>query len=444
MKQYLMPYLARLISSNGALELKRSFAEVKRKIKHAPHELEIFLHINDPYSYILVQVLPDIQRRFNIKLRLRTIYQFDAEMFPEYEMWKKNAFYDALRLAELYNLKAPKQPPKADNLTTINYTYLLVNAESSNKPIEQFCTLFDQYWGNGSVSNGSLTNEKKPNKLNNKPFDSALRINETRLKQLGHYMSGMVYYAGEWYWGVDRLDHFEKRANRLMLSNDIPPTVLYNRTYSNFCQNEVNTTNCADRTQQAALTLYFSIRSPYSHIGLERAIVLAKHYNIELIVKPVLPMVMRGLSVPNAKKMYIFHDTKREALKHDIDYGCVADPLGQGVERCYALFNYAASEDKAIEFLLAYARAVNAQGIRSETDRGLKQILLSCGLDWHKAHPLLKNTDWKDWAEKNLQEMYDYGLWGVPSYRYKSINVWGQDRLFIIENEIIKVNSKLL
>ena len=437
MKKLLMPHLARFVSSNTLLELKRSLYELKRKATQQPYELEVFLHINDPYSYLLVQVLSDIDKRYNINLRLRTIYQINHEMFPEQEMWDKNAFDDATRLADLYSLKMPKKRPNKTNKTTDNTIKQLVEAETSTHSHELYCKIFHHYWQQDDTEHNNSNTEETINSATcTQSYKAVVKLNEARLRQLGHYMAAMIYFGGEWYWGLDRLDHFEKRANRMGLSKESPPVINYNRTYHNFCNNSVGAP-APKEPPLTPLTLFFSIRSPYSHIGLERAVKLAKHYDIELIVKPVLPMMMRGLSVPNAKKMYIFHDTKREAQKYGIDYGYVADPLGAGVERCYALFEYAESQGKSVEYLLAYARAVNAQGIRSETDKGLKKILLSCGLDWQTAKPLLNNKSWNAWADQNLQEMYSYGLWGVPSLKYKNTTVWGQDRIFVIENEII-------
>lgn len=429
MKRQLMPQLARLISSNTLLKLKRSFTELKRGVTQQPYTMDVFLQINDPYSYLLVQTLPDIAERYNVNLRLRTIYQVNLEMFPEQEMWENNAFSDALRLASLYGLAMPKLPPKKTEPRIQHYTNQLVNNETSCNSLDMFKRIFDNYWHQDDLEQPNISTAGSPSN------NTIIKHNEALLQRLGHYMAAMIYFGGEWYWGVDRLDHFEIRANELGLAK-YESSVVYDRTYADFCKGPEVLPSSA-RLDANTLTLFFSIRSPYSHIGLERAVVLAEHYKVELVVKPVLPMIMRGLSVPNSKKMYIFHDTKREAQKYGINYGYVADPLGAGVERCYALFEYAASQGKSIEYLLAYARAVNAEGIRSETDRGLKKILLSCGLDWQTAKPLLKNKSWNIWADKHLQEMYSYGLWGVPSFKYKNTTAWGQDRIFVIENELI-------
>jgi 2-hydroxychromene-2-carboxylate isomerase len=143
-----------------------------------------------------------------------------------------------------------------------------------------------------------------------------LQTNQRCLQQQGHYLSAMIKYAGEWYWGLDRLDHLERRLNDLGASK-APLQVYYNRQTRNFCGPVTKNKSSKSKTpaKKTSLTMYFSARSPYSYLGLEQAAKLCKHYQIPLQVKPVLPMVMRGMNVPHIKKMYIFHDTKREANK---------------------------------------------------------------------------------------------------------------------------------
>ena len=34
-------------------------------------------------------------------------------------------------------------------------------------------------------------------------------------RRLGHYLGAMLHYGGEWYWGVDRLWHLERRLQQL-------------------------------------------------------------------------------------------------------------------------------------------------------------------------------------------------------------------------------------
>ena len=52
----------------------------------------------------------------------------------------------------------------------------------------------------------------------------------------------------------------------------------------------------------------------------------------------------------------------------------------------------------------------------------------------------------KDELEKNSVIMYEGDSWGVPSFRLvdgdKTFTTWGQDRIWLIEEEIIKRLNK--
>lgn len=114
--------------------------------------------------------------------------------------------------------------------------------------------------------------------------------------------------------------------------------------------------------------------------------------------------------------------------------------MGAGVERCYALFDYAKSKGKEVNYLLAFARGVNAQGIHSDTDRGMQRIIEAAGLDWAETKPVLlreiTSGDWRIWADDNYKGMLALGLWGESSFSYKGHAVWGKDRIDVIERRI--------
>lgn len=433
LRSIIQPYAARILSSNQVLAGRRVIHRVKRRLKGADRQAEVYLRINDPYSYLLVQVLADFQQRYDLKVRFRTILSLRDDMYPEPEMWHANAAMEAVLLARLYKLQFPEMPTERSAAETEHYTALLAEQENHSSPDwPLICTMFGEYWS------GNPATET----LKQLPAEQ-IRQNEKVLLDNGHYMSAMIHYEGEWYWGIDRLEHLETRLNEDGAAEG-EASVLFNKTWSGLCQSPALSQPSPDAGK---LILYFSIRSPYSHIGLEQAIRLADHYKLDLEIKPVLPMIMRGLSVPPTKKMYIFHDTKREAQKLGIDYGFVADPLGEGVVRCYALFRYACDEGREKEYLLAYARAVNAMGIRSETDSGLRKIVLNAGLSWEKAREILSESDWREswqgWAEANREEMIAQGQWGVPSLRYRDTTLWGQDRVVFAEQAVLKDLGRL-
>jgi len=438
LKKTIQPYAARLISSDQILNLKRHLFEVKRKLLAKPHQVDVYLRIDDPYSYLLVQVLAEFEARFEIEIHCKTIKHLQEDMYPEVEMWHTNGFFDAGQLAHLYDLQWPQKAPIKSSAIISRGTECLLqleaafNGQSINWQLLK--TVFEGYWFSQAEK---FELSKEFELIDSLSMGRQLEANEMTLREKGHYMSAMLNYEGEWYWGLDRLDHLEQRLFSLGLGKDRNDEVYFNKTYVDLYQSKP-LSKPDDRLKK--LTLFFSIRSPYSHIGLEQAMKLAQHYQLELEVKPVLPMIMRGLSVPNTKKMYIFHDTKREAQKLGIDYGFVADPLGKGVERCYTLFIYAQSLGCEQQYLLNYAQAVNAQGIHSDTDAGLKSIVERSGMEWEKAQEILAqpeaNTAWQEWAENNRQQMVALGSWGVPTFQYDDLVLWGQDRAGLIENRI--------
>ncbi len=185
---------------------------------------------------------------------------------------------------------------------------------------------------------------------------------------------------------------------------------------------------------QAQLHWYFSFRSPYTAIVPDRVKALCDAYGAELILRPILPMVMRGLPVPKAKKTYIPLDTAREARRLNIDYGKISDPVGKPVEMGYSLLAWAKSQDKGFEYVQNWLAAVWSEGINAGTHKGLRKIIERSELSWTEAKTILGNEDWRKDVEANQSEMMEYGIWGVPSFRINETITWGQDRLWVMED----------
>ncbi|WP_036133607.1 DsbA family protein [Marinobacter nitratireducens] len=423
-KADLMPWLARTISSNTVYRVRHTIQRARSRIRGEQDLALVFINPRDPFGLPLLEGLIQLQENYGVRFRIHTVWRLDDEMFPEPELWREWAQQDASRLSALYGFTAPDRPTAPAQSELNAATARLLKAEQTPDALTTALGVFKTLWGStsGVVEVG-------------KPDEERLSRNDALLRRLGHYQGSMVWYLGDWFWGVDRLDHLEQSLSRQGRNRNAANARIFTRTWADLSR---KATPLPDDhpAGHVPLEVFFSIRSPYSYLGLERAIQLANAWNIPVKLRPVLPMLMRGQSVPDAKKWYIFHDTKREANKLGIPYGFVADPLGSGVERCYALFEYARSQGREIDYMRTYARAVNAEGIRSETDAGLKVIVKRAGLNWQAAKPLLNDESWRDWAEDNRKAMYECGLWGVPSFRYGHVSCWGQDRLWVIENAI--------
>jgi 2-hydroxychromene-2-carboxylate isomerase len=257
-----------------------------------------------------------------------------------------------------------------------------------------------------------------------------------RREELGHYLGGTFHYAGEWYWGIDRLHYLEERLAELGAcrgNRPAEPIYAQPRVPAGAAQKIVGS--------PPDLHFYLSFRSPYTYIVTQRVHDLANAYGARLRLRYVLPMVMRGLPVRRMKAMYIVRDVAREARRCGVPFGRVADPVGKPVERGYSLLPWAIDQERGFGYCLSFMRAVWSEGVDAGSDRGLQRIVEAAGLDWKQARELVGDTAWQTVAEANRVELLDLGLWGGPSFRIGSATAWGQDRLWVMEDELQRLSS---
>src|SRR5215472_1016970 len=163
---------------------------------------------------------------------------------------------------------------------------------------------------------------------------AALAEGAAERSRLGHYLGAMLHHDGAWYWGVDRLNHLEEKlaADGRDPTPDAPRLAPYR---------DLRLGPVPANGRTAEIEMWFSFRSPYSWIAFPRVRRLARHYGAALSLRPILPMVMRGLPVSPVKSLYIVRDTKREADRADLPFGAISDPVGPGAERALAVLQHA-------------------------------------------------------------------------------------------------------
>jgi 2-hydroxychromene-2-carboxylate isomerase len=241
-----------------------------------------------------------------------------------------------------------------------------------------------------------------------------------------------MYFEGEWYWGIDRLHYLERRlqdaglARRPLTSALIEPLPLRFETLEYRV------------TPKPVLEFFCSLRSPYTYLAVDRAKRLADHYGAQLQLRFVLPMVMRGLPVGFAKRKYILLDTKREADRLGIPFGSVVDPVGKPVEDGLAILHRAIALGLGTEFLSSFLSGAFAEGIDTHRRSALLKLALRAGLAKSDVEDALKDSAWRTMAAENREALLASGLWGVPSFRVVGYpSVWGQDRLWMIEQNLL-------
>ena len=256
---------------------------------------------------------------------------------------------------------------------------------------------------------------------------AAMRAGAALRRRLGHYLGATFHFEGEWFWGLDRLHYLEQRlaAEKLDRAPGAPLLAPVR---------DITLAGPQNAGRGRILNFFLSFRSPYTYLAVPRARALAHHYGSELRLRFVLPMVMRGLPVPLAKRLYILRDAKREADRLGLPFGCVADPVGPGVERGLAVLHHAIQAGTGAAFCESFLRGVFAEGIDAATDKGLYRMAARAGIAPHDVAASLADSSWRAIAEYNRQDLLAAGLWGVPSFRLDDgPALWGQDRLWAIE-----------
>jgi 2-hydroxychromene-2-carboxylate isomerase len=253
-------------------------------------------------------------------------------------------------------------------------------------------------------------------------------------EKLGHYSGAMFYYGGEWYWGVDRVYHLEERLVELGVGKVEPGGVLFPRP-------EIEFGPLRD-DGRLTLEIYPSLRSPYTSLIFDHAVRLAEKTGVRMMIRPVLPMVMRGVPVTRQKGFYIFSDAAREARALGLEWGLISDPIGEPVRNVYSLYPWAVEQGRGTPLLRAFLHAAFFDGVNTNTPGGMQTVVENAGLPWSEARGIMGNSDWEGEFEANRLAMYKFGSWGVPSFRLldekgsEILGLWGQDRLWLFSREI--------
>ena len=418
-------------SSAERLAKKRARCEKHRVKAGQAHVVEYFHEVDDGYSHLAAQMLKPLLERYRIELVCHLVGGPVDKNAPEPELLLKLSRYDAFKVAPHYGLQFP-QHDEAPRERLLALAVGILAAQDAEGFIEHAAEVGRALWADDEASLRDMA--ERLGLATEAEVAARTDAGNRRREELQHYSGAMFDYGEEWYWGVDRLYHLEKRLAEL--GADLRPGSPLLAPRPAIEAGEVK--------NDGSLTLEVvpSLRSPYTAVGFDRAVELARDTGVRLVVRPVLPMVMRGVPATRQKGLYIFFDAAREAREAGVPYGDVCDPIGNPVRRCYSLYPWACEQGRGIELLSSFLRAAFVQGINTNSDRGLRAVVEQAGLDWEQARRIVGRPGWEEQLEQNRQAMYAAGLWGVPSFRLLDergeslLALWGQDRLWLFAREI--------
>ena len=409
---------------------QRSFHELRRKLTGSAHVVSVFLQLDDPYSYLLAHYLPELLASHDIELHVYLSQARGDSFQPAPEMLAEYAVVDAQRIARELGipfLDRGAVPPVEHRRGLLDE---LASHTTSPDFMEQYREVLETYWRGDNEAAARRSDTGEPGAA-----DREIAVSQALQKRLGHYNSAMLHYGGEWYWGVDRLHYLLNRLDELGASR----AGQHSSKLASLCQaTHVSLPVTPPHAARGlpALEYFHSFRSPYSYLALQRTFETADAFGLKLKIRPVLPMVMRGMQVPRMKLLYIAKDTMREAERLGIAYGKMADPVGAGAERCLAVFLYAEAEKRERDFLLNAGTAIFSEAIDVATDAGMRKVTGRTGLFWPDVLAAMDADDWRAPIEANRDSMMASGSWGVPTLRLGDEVFWGQDREWLLIRHI--------
>jgi 2-hydroxychromene-2-carboxylate isomerase len=377
--------------------------------------LELYYEPGDPHSHLCAQLLPALTERVRAPIVVRLVGQAGQAEYPEPDRQRAYALRDAERIAPARGLRFPA----GAHTPTVAAR---AGAAAALAPHARDAAVFAA--AEAELATELFAGGTPPLPPDAGRVDDVLRANMRRRHRLGHYLPAMWRFDGDWFWGVDRLDHLEARLRQHgLLEGDAPLSEL--------------------RPERAALPdpgaslppleFFYSVRSPYSYLALVAMQAFHARWPAGVRVRPVLPMAMRGIRIPRAKRVYTMRDVKREAIRLGIPFGRAADPLGDGARRLLQVFPLATGTQGQLDYLAAAARATWSEGIDVATGAGLRYVCEEAGIDWEAARDRIDGQAGIDYAEENRLDLLGAGLWGVPCYRVGTFTAWGRDRFWMLE-----------
>jgi 2-hydroxychromene-2-carboxylate isomerase len=408
---------------------RRALAGLRQQWTGAPRRLELWLDIADPWSYLAAQAASRLVEAYPIELAVRFVTPPASDVNPQPALRAQHAVRDAQLLADYWDLEFAGKK-EADPGALREVASALIRERPPRDQLRAALELCQAMWAGdrkalakllgtwGTESTGSIA--------------PILNASYEALRAAGHYQGGMLRYGGHWYWGIDRLGFLEEE-----LARDCGCDVAH--VISPRPETDRGPRPLSDKPDQPlTCELWLSFRSPYSYLALEQIEAVLAPYGVPLVLRPILPMVTRGLAVPSVKRMYIVRDAKREADRLGIPFGEICDPLGTGIDHAIAIAYWA--HGRSQEALLAFTRSAmrgiwaEARDLAAYVD--LRHLVERAGLPWDEARQALGNPEAAKWAQANAADLAVIGLWGVPSFRIGDFVGWGQDRLPLLADRL--------
>ena len=355
--------------------------------------MSVFLQLDDPYSYLLIHYLTHVMQRYQgIEFRIYLCQALRGEYMREPALLAEHALQDCSLLSQEFGvpfLDKGDTPVVEYRLPLLEF---LAAEQNEDDFAETMISALSNYWRGDTEGVARLMG-----RTYGESAETSVLVgkNQLLLRKMGHYSCATMHYAGEWYWGVDRLHYLIERLEALGLNRfkePVPELASLERAM----QLNLPATVPARAETLPALELFHSLRSPYSYLALQSAFDIADAFGLKLLVRPLLPGQGRPVSVPRSKLRYFIADASREARLRDVEFGQIADFTELKAERLIAAYFYAKEQGRGRDFLTETGKAIFAEAVDASSDEGMQIVAERAGLFWPELEQALQSEEWRD------------------------------------------------
>lgn len=407
---------------------RRAVTELRQRVRKEPRRLDLYFDLADPWSYLAAQAASRLAKAYPVELGFHLVTPPASDVDPAPALRARHAVRDARMLADYWDLDFPGTK-EVDPGALRDAATALVRERPAAEQLRAALELGHAMWTNdrkqlarllgvwGAEAHGSVA--------------PVLNANYAALRKAGHYTGGMLRYNDGWYWGVDRLGYLEDELARDLgcdvahvvkprpVSDEPPPPL-------------------AEPGKPLTCELWFAFRSPYSYLALEQIEEILAPYKIPLVLRPIASIGGRSGPVPTVKKLYVVRDVKREADRLGIPFGELCEPRSAALDHCLAIAHWADQRGALLPFARSVMRGIWAEARDMAEYVDLRHVVERAGLPWPEAREALANPAAAKWAQANAADLSVIGLWGVPSFRVGSFVAWGQDRLPLLADRLLR------
>ena len=195
-----------ILASESFLEFRRKKSRLFDKRRIETPAVHYFHQVDDPYSFLTVQKLNELQRRYNISFVPHLVGAPTTDFMGDETRYEACSLTDARSIAEHYGVLPPTNSVIPDRQQVDLANRVLSAALKSGD--------YGEFAASAMVVGENMW--RNHNSVENVAFQSSsidLVEGEALRTKLGHYFGAMFYYDGEWFWGLDRLHLLEQRLS---------------------------------------------------------------------------------------------------------------------------------------------------------------------------------------------------------------------------------------